>query len=531
MAGPRDYSTGTRAALAALSKGHCYYPRCTEPTIVFVEGEPIVNYQIAHIYDANPGNRYVEGMSDDERRSFKNLLLLCKPHHEWVDKTHPERFPSDVLQAWKEERETSGVAELRGVDGLTEERLGELLREALSVPQTEELSLEWTLDEGAFEETVARTFRSEDDITLRRFLERCSSDWRSSIDGSSKSSGPAFQVLDRVTCLAAYAIRWDRAEWAAMAVDLIEDMFADVLSEHGSIRPSLVEPGHRLLMAIANRILGLGVVAMETKDWTVLVDLVVRRPKNLHPIYSNWIRNATTEASRAGALEWTDSSGRRVRGSYLELALLDIAEIRCLNHDAPENDGFRTRLAGVDAVFTLAVMAHAPGDRDVPYYPWHRAYEPHRYEPAIVELLLDDEMRQAVFPGDDVELARVLLDLERFGRQEMAGFDGGWPHVAPEIQAFVARQREREEHAELVDSVLRRAQETNLAVPVSRSGHDPVVVTYSSGQEAAFVSELTTYKRLMAEGRIDHRTSRHGKAPRAIGEWSLEELRAWLAEH
>jgi len=61
MAGPRDYSTGTRAALAALSKGHCYYPGCTEPTIVFVEGEPIVGSPDPDVGGARAGGLAVTG--------------------------------------------------------------------------------------------------------------------------------------------------------------------------------------------------------------------------------------------------------------------------------------------------------------------------------------------------------------------------------------------------------------------------------------------------------------------------------------
>ena len=59
------YSAGTRAALALLSRGTCYYPGCQEQVIVFQEGEPYINYQIAHIRDANPGNRYDSAMDDD----------------------------------------------------------------------------------------------------------------------------------------------------------------------------------------------------------------------------------------------------------------------------------------------------------------------------------------------------------------------------------------------------------------------------------------------------------------------------------
>jgi len=45
-------------------------------------------------------------MTEAERNHFLNLILLCKPHHDLVDKTEPERYPSLVLERWKDDRES-----------------------------------------------------------------------------------------------------------------------------------------------------------------------------------------------------------------------------------------------------------------------------------------------------------------------------------------------------------------------------------------------------------------------------------------
>jgi len=69
----------TERALYAYSGTTCYYPDCKTPVIVFVEDEPVSNVEIAHIKGAYPGSpRYDPAMTDDERRSFPNLILLCK---------------------------------------------------------------------------------------------------------------------------------------------------------------------------------------------------------------------------------------------------------------------------------------------------------------------------------------------------------------------------------------------------------------------------------------------------------------------
>lgn len=163
-AGPRDYAAGVKPALAALSKGTCYFPDCPTPIIVFFQGEPFVNVDVAHIRDAKPGNRYDAQMSDDDRRSFSNLLLLCKPHHTLVDKTHPERFSISELERWKADREHDSIEALNGLRGLTESHLAELIALATqSVVEQHEQRLEHLVSEltrkldssNSFEERVA----------------------------------------------------------------------------------------------------------------------------------------------------------------------------------------------------------------------------------------------------------------------------------------------------------------------------------------------------------------------------------------
>ena len=46
-------------------------------------------------------NRYVADMTDDQRRSFPNLVLLCNPHHKLVDKVRPDDYSVEDLEQWK----------------------------------------------------------------------------------------------------------------------------------------------------------------------------------------------------------------------------------------------------------------------------------------------------------------------------------------------------------------------------------------------------------------------------------------------
>jgi hypothetical protein len=127
MPGPRDYSSGTRAGLFALSRGTCYFPGCVEPAVKMLEGAPEIFVQIAHIRGAKPGSaRYDETMSDAERADFSNVILLCTGHHNIVDKRNPDDYPRELLEDWKQDHERGTVI---GGAPMTEDTLLSAMRE------------------------------------------------------------------------------------------------------------------------------------------------------------------------------------------------------------------------------------------------------------------------------------------------------------------------------------------------------------------------------------------------------------------
>ena len=69
-------------------------------------------------------------MSDDERRAFNNLILVCKPHHEEIDKRHPEMYPAEVLLGWKRAHEGDHLQPLAELGAVSEDDLAGLLVEA-----------------------------------------------------------------------------------------------------------------------------------------------------------------------------------------------------------------------------------------------------------------------------------------------------------------------------------------------------------------------------------------------------------------
>lgn len=115
-----------------FSAGKCYWPGCPEPLLREVEGKFKLALEIAHIRAANPkGERYVN-ISEEERKSFKNLIFLCTAHHKTVDESGAEKeYPIKLLEKWKHDREQGKLEQLNGLREVTENKLVEMISTAM----------------------------------------------------------------------------------------------------------------------------------------------------------------------------------------------------------------------------------------------------------------------------------------------------------------------------------------------------------------------------------------------------------------
>jgi hypothetical protein len=138
MAKDRNYGSGTEKALFMLSRGTCYEPTCKTRVLRMTKTRtPRVNVQIAHVYPLGRGEaRYDEAKANDQTfiNSFRNLLLLCQPHHTEVDsELWKEHYQAEVLFGWKGQREgglTTALAELPPLLG--DDQFQEILVDAIS---------------------------------------------------------------------------------------------------------------------------------------------------------------------------------------------------------------------------------------------------------------------------------------------------------------------------------------------------------------------------------------------------------------
>ena len=86
-------STDVLRALFARSGNQCAYPGCTQPIIN--QRNKFIG-QVCHIEAAMPGGeRHNKTQSDEQRRDYDNLLLLCYPHH--IETNDVGEYPVDKL--------------------------------------------------------------------------------------------------------------------------------------------------------------------------------------------------------------------------------------------------------------------------------------------------------------------------------------------------------------------------------------------------------------------------------------------------
>jgi hypothetical protein len=101
----RQYKPSTVRRLDTLSGNECSEPNCNKKLIA-EDGISIVS-KICHIAAASKeGPRFDKTMTDDDRRSFDNLILLCDEHHVIIDnKVNEKKYPVTLLKTWKAEHE------------------------------------------------------------------------------------------------------------------------------------------------------------------------------------------------------------------------------------------------------------------------------------------------------------------------------------------------------------------------------------------------------------------------------------------
>lgn len=90
-------------SLFARSGNQCAFPGCTQ-ALISTNNKFIA--QLCHIEAANHGGeRYNQDQTDEERRAYDNLMLMCYPHH--IETNDEDVYTVEILQNMKNSHESN----------------------------------------------------------------------------------------------------------------------------------------------------------------------------------------------------------------------------------------------------------------------------------------------------------------------------------------------------------------------------------------------------------------------------------------
>ena len=102
-------SERTIKSLFAKSQNRCANPDCREPLVI---GAAVLG-EICHIRARRKnGPRYDSALTEEQKNSASNLVLLCPTCHSLVDKDHGNAFSVEWLEQIKQEHESGAPVEL-----------------------------------------------------------------------------------------------------------------------------------------------------------------------------------------------------------------------------------------------------------------------------------------------------------------------------------------------------------------------------------------------------------------------------------
>jgi hypothetical protein len=138
-------------------------------------------------------------------------------------------------------------------------------------------------------------------------------------------------------------------------------------------------------------------------------------------------------ASRAQHLQERQGE-RTVEVNLLSRARGVVEASDCLRPDGFTEDAIVTTLARFDVLSSLAVIGATGAEDDRVFWPNFAQFRQDRIQPIVEQLLEDEEMRRAIFPGTDEQLAQSLATVGMVAHQVGLRFDGfeSWRHTPVE---------------------------------------------------------------------------------------------------
>jgi hypothetical protein len=299
-------------------------------------------------------------------------------------------------------------------------------------------ALTFSLDTETLVNTALEQFRRDDQIPLRLLLTRAPQQASNRIgDGDGEALD---DILDRLVSLAGAFLTIDRPERTEQVVQALAAIYNQGFDEQGMGRWMLPISPADFGLRIVTRVQALGALVVRRAQWQTIPKLVLQRPKVHDADYwQNWIRHGLVMASRAGLLK--DPQNEQAGLSPLLLAQEHIVRLPWLRQDlARDDEDIISSLCQFDLLYCLTAYASDPKHRLSEFLPSFARWYSHRTDPAVVDVIEDPAVREAVFPMGQQELADALRALGEHARIISFPF-GGWSgYEDPRILRFLQAQ-------------------------------------------------------------------------------------------
>jgi hypothetical protein len=304
-------------------------------------------------------------------------------------------------------------------------------------------SVNLDLDQTALNAGVLELVRREDEIALEYLLNEAVNRARDLISHG-EVDAVLSDLLDRLTCVSAAFLNYGLDGPLARVVETLTQIYSMPVNEGDddrfaystSIDPS--EPAPRIWLQIIERVYALGALAVRRENWDAVRLLTLQMPRRVDDFEKNWLRHTITRAARAQHF-YEQKGGETLEVSLLNMAREDVVRLGCLREDGvgPDDDQVLTSLAQFDALSNIVAIDGAGEARRSYFYPNFARFYSSRSIPIVERLLIDQDMRQALFRGNDRSLAVALKVIGDGASHEGFRFRGfnGW---GPEIDRFVA---------------------------------------------------------------------------------------------
>jgi hypothetical protein len=162
--------TPTKDVLRELylkSGNQCAFPGCVHPII---NKDGVFVAELCHIEAVLPGGeRFNPAQTNEQRRAFENLLLLCHAHHKVTDDV--ELYPVERMREIKESHEIKFTNAVEVIQQIVDRTQLETLRPSNTLNRLS-AELEWNLNQEQLVEA------NEDLLDFGKRLERISSETR-----------------------------------------------------------------------------------------------------------------------------------------------------------------------------------------------------------------------------------------------------------------------------------------------------------------------------------------------------------------